>query len=89
MVVGRVGAVIRGLAGHDFGHWGASRDAVDGAREVQVSLDLPEVVVAVWREELGRVASGDPADRQDRAGSQVGVDLEDAVDAELGTFAGH
>ena len=40
-----------------------ARDPVDGAGEVEFALDRPDVVVAVRRQDLRRVADRDPADR--------------------------
>src|SRR3954447_9386129 len=87
--VGGVGAEPLRLAGHDLAHRRAAGDAVDGAGEVELALDLPQLVVAVGREQLRRVAGRDPADRHDGPGCQPRGDVQDAVDAQLAAGPGH
>ncbi len=76
------------LATHDLAHGRPARYAVDRAREVERLLHLPQLLVAVRREQLGRTTCGDPADRHDRLRRQLGVDVQDAVDPQLAAPAG-
>jgi len=61
----------------------ASVDSRDGADEVELALDRPDLVVRLRREHPRRVADGDPADRQLRAGGKGAVDVQHTIDADL------
>jgi hypothetical protein len=76
------------VALHQRAHRAAARecaavDAGDGADEVELALDRPDLVVRLRREHPRRVADRDPADRQLRARGQNAVDVQHAVDADL------
>src|SRR4051812_7805893 len=71
------------LPAHAVACRGVSGKPVDSAWEVKRFLYRPEVLVAVWREQSGRVARRDPADRHGGARSELGVDVNHGMDADL------
>ena len=81
VVDGRVVAVHPvelGLPAHDLGHRGPTVGSIDGSGEVELTLDRPDLVVPLRRQDRRGISDRDPSDRNDRARRELGVDLDDA-----------